>query len=421
MMEIKTFVRSLSFAQAKILLVMLVERGGLTAEELAFRTGIKDMKTLRAACKELARSEFGLLASQSGAHGRVTWIPSGLLLPLTRSAYFDEPESPPLLTQIGDFPLPDDEQFIIDDIPDRGFSPTWNENQVSDRGKSPICEGSIRLMIDDLNSSSSGGGENLEFPILEKILTAMNVIRGMKFQGKYNESLPWESLSQAEINPKTHPKLALAWVVKAYTDRERLNNPVGMVLTRLKTGAFRSLPENWQERLPGEYLMALGVQHSQTQQSPLMPPAAQTAEQELPQQEPLRHPPEPPAPPEPKPNIFKLYEENIGPLTPMLADILRDAEKSYPDAWVSNAFEIAVKNNHRSWAYVQGVLKKWQENGRDWEPASTRQRSNRGNHQQQTQTRPARSGHGPVGTDSTNTDDDAAALEVLRAQAELAT
>jgi len=30
-----------------------------------------------------------------------------------------------------------------------------------------------------------------------------------------------------------------------------------------------------------------------------------------------------------RPNIFKLYEENIGPLTPIIADMLREAEKEY--------------------------------------------------------------------------------------------
>jgi len=40
-----------------------------------------------------------------------------------------------------------------------------------------------------------------------------------------------------------------------------------------------------------------------------------------------------PPPPE-RPNIFKLYEENIGPLTPLIADALKDAEKTYPPEWV---------------------------------------------------------------------------------------
>jgi DnaD/phage-associated family protein len=360
-----------------------------------------------------------MLVKQTGPHNRTVWMPSSTLLPIFRESYLL-----PDVHQSDNWEEPELSQLYI-------TCTTGAENgskTVPDVLQSDNCAGSIRLMIDDLNSSSSG--EISEFPILEKILTAMNKLRGMVFQGQYREDIPWESLSLEDFDKRTPPKLALAWVVKAYGDRTRMPNPVGLVFKRLRDGSFRSLPANWQERLPGEYLLALGIQPPQAQQPPLMPATTQPAEQEPPQ-----HPPEPPASPEPfadtqdqdgqgpvpKPNIFKLYEENIGPLTPMLADILRDAEKTYPESWARDAFEIAVKNNHRSWAYVQGVLKKWQENGRDWEPASTRQRSNRGNHQQQTQTRPARSGHGSVGTDSTNTDDDAAALEVLRAQADLAT
>ena len=69
-----------------------------------------------------------------------------------------------------------------------------------------------------------------------------------------------------------------------------------------------------------------------------------------------------PAPPE-RPNIFKLYEQNIGPLTPMIADALKDAEQTYKPEWVSEALEIAVKNNKRSWKYVEVILRRWKEEG----------------------------------------------------------
>ena len=66
-----------------------------------------------------------------------------------------------------------------------------------------------------------------------------------------------------------------------------------------------------------------------------------------------------------KSNIFKLYEENIGALTPLLSDMLREAEKNYPSMWFEEAFEIAVKNNIRNWKYVEAVLKRWKEKGKD--------------------------------------------------------
>ena len=67
----------------------------------------------------------------------------------------------------------------------------------------------------------------------------------------------------------------------------------------------------------------------------------------------------------PTPNIYQLYEENIGPLTPMIADTLKDAEQNYPYSWIEEAVRIAVENNVRRWAYVEAILKRWQEGGRD--------------------------------------------------------
>jgi len=68
-------------------------------------------------------------------------------------------------------------------------------------------------------------------------------------------------------------------------------------------------------------------------------------------------------PPPERPNIFQLYEENIGPLTPMLADTLKDAEQTYPPEWVAEALEIAVKNNKRNWKYVEAIIRRWKEEG----------------------------------------------------------
>jgi len=64
-----------------------------------------------------------------------------------------------------------------------------------------------------------------------------------------------------------------------------------------------------------------------------------------------------------RPNVFKLYEENIGPMTPMIADALKDAEETYSQEWVAEALEIAVKNNVRNWKYIEAILKHWKEKG----------------------------------------------------------
>jgi DNA replication protein len=63
------------------------------------------------------------------------------------------------------------------------------------------------------------------------------------------------------------------------------------------------------------------------------------------------------------PNVFRLYEENIGPLTPMIAEMLRDAESAYPANWIEEAIQLAVKNNVRRWNYIEAILERWQQEG----------------------------------------------------------
>ena len=65
------------------------------------------------------------------------------------------------------------------------------------------------------------------------------------------------------------------------------------------------------------------------------------------------------------PNIFKLYEENIGVLTPLLSEELIEAENIYPAEWIQEAFVIAVTLNHRSWRYIEKILDRWITEGRD--------------------------------------------------------
>ena len=64
-----------------------------------------------------------------------------------------------------------------------------------------------------------------------------------------------------------------------------------------------------------------------------------------------------------QPNIFKLYEENIGPLTPLIADALKDAENTFSAEWIAEAIELTVKNNKRNWKYTEAILKRWKEEG----------------------------------------------------------
>jgi DnaD/phage-associated family protein len=65
-----------------------------------------------------------------------------------------------------------------------------------------------------------------------------------------------------------------------------------------------------------------------------------------------------------RPNIYKLYEENIGPLSPMIADELKDAEKEFPATWIEDAFREAVKSNKRNLRYIRAILERWRADGR---------------------------------------------------------
>lgn len=74
--------------------------------------------------------------------------------------------------------------------------------------------------------------------------------------------------------------------------------------------------------------------------------------------------PLPEAAPAPRPSAFALYEENIGPLTPLIAEELKEAEELYPADWLLAAFREAVAHNKRSWKYIRAILERWRSEGR---------------------------------------------------------
>ena len=66
-----------------------------------------------------------------------------------------------------------------------------------------------------------------------------------------------------------------------------------------------------------------------------------------------------------RPNIFVLYEQNFGLMTSMIADQLRDLERSYPPDWITEAMEIALLNNKRHLNYIRAILGRWETEGKD--------------------------------------------------------
>jgi len=64
-------------------------------------------------------------------------------------------------------------------------------------------------------------------------------------------------------------------------------------------------------------------------------------------------------------NIFALYEQNIGLITPLVAEELKEAAKVYPAQWIEEAFKEAVSMNKRSWKYISRILERWASEGKD--------------------------------------------------------
>ncbi len=68
-------------------------------------------------------------------------------------------------------------------------------------------------------------------------------------------------------------------------------------------------------------------------------------------------------------NIYQLYEENIGPLSPVVAQELHEAEELYPLEWIEEALNEAALQNKRSWRYAAAILQRWATEGRKRETA----------------------------------------------------
>jgi DnaD/phage-associated family protein len=73
------------------------------------------------------------------------------------------------------------------------------------------------------------------------------------------------------------------------------------------------------------------------------------------------------APQTQRPNIFRLYEEHVGTITPIVGERLMAAEDVYPAEWIEDAFREAAELNARNWRYIERILQRWTEEGRGHE------------------------------------------------------
>ncbi|MFL2640604.1 MAG: hypothetical protein ACJ0OL_04710 [Dehalococcoidia bacterium] len=63
--------------------------------------------------------------------------------------------------------------------------------------------------------------------------------------------------------------------------------------------------------------------------------------------------------------IFDLYENVIGMIPgAQIAQELMEAEKTYPAQWLQDAFDEAVTQDVRRWAYIRAILASWSNGGR---------------------------------------------------------
>jgi len=84
-----------------------------------------------------------------------------------------------------------------------------------------------------------------------------------------------------------------------------------------------------------------------------------------------------PQEPQPLPNIYKLYEQHIGALSPIIVDELKEAETEYPPEIIMDAFRSAAENNKRSWRYVNKILLDWTRSNKHEKTSRTSTRERR--------------------------------------------
>ena len=75
------------------------------------------------------------------------------------------------------------------------------------------------------------------------------------------------------------------------------------------------------------------------------------------------------------PRPVEVYEQEIGLLTPTTSESLAKACERYPEEWVTDALRLAARNNVRSWAYAEAILRRWEHEGKDDGIKSTRDAS----------------------------------------------
>ena len=80
----------------------------------------------------------------------------------------------------------------------------------------------------------------------------------------------------------------------------------------------------------------------------------------------------PARPARPASTAAQAYEQEIGLVTPSVAEALAAAGERYPEGWVAAALRAAARHNARSWAYAEAILRRWEREGPDLEGTDAR-------------------------------------------------
>ena len=63
-------------------------------------------------------------------------------------------------------------------------------------------------------------------------------------------------------------------------------------------------------------------------------------------------------------NIYRLYEQHIGTITPSVSEELKEAEGLYDPQWITEAFKIALASEKNNWRYISTILSRWNLEGK---------------------------------------------------------
>lgn len=120
-------------------------------------------------------------------------------------------------------------------------------------------------------------------------------------------------------------------------------------------------------QLPNNGLKKAYIEYYKPLDTPLIPTTTPLLEQEQEQEQEIEHEKEKEKEQDTKKAaaVFKIYENNIGMLTSVIADKINADIQEYSEQWVCDAIIEATRQEKRSLAYAEGILKRWKRDGKN--------------------------------------------------------